>query len=288
MELSDLTVFRAVAREGGVVRAADRVNRVPSAVTARVKRLEDDLGTDLFRREPRGMRLTPTGEVLLSYADRILDLAEDARTAIRGGAPAGPFRLGSMESTAAVRLAGPLTRLAERCPKVDLMLTVEHPADLRAAVRDGRLEAAFLAGEVASDRIEGRAVFREPMVLVSPASAGAEAAGTFLVFRQDCPNRAHLQDWFAREGRRPNRVVEIGSYHAMLGSIAVGLGTAVMPEGMVATFPDRARLSVTPLPDPFRHLDTQLVWRRGAKSPRIDALLEVLAEAGPLPLGRGA
>ena len=78
MELSDLRVFRQVALSGGITRAAEKLNRVPSNVTARIKKLEEELGKNLFSRENKGLRISAAGEQLLSYAEKILDLAQEA------------------------------------------------------------------------------------------------------------------------------------------------------------------------------------------------------------------
>jgi len=88
MELSDLRIFRAVVREGGVTRAAERLHRVQSNVTTRIRQIEDDLDTALFIREGKRLHLSPAGQVLLGYADRLLTLADEARAAcaIRGRA----------------------------------------------------------------------------------------------------------------------------------------------------------------------------------------------------------
>ena len=68
MEFSSLQIFLAVAREGGVSKAAQKLNYVQSYVTARIRKLEEELGASLFHRRPRGMSLTPAGEVLVQYA----------------------------------------------------------------------------------------------------------------------------------------------------------------------------------------------------------------------------
>src|SRR5215470_12089563 len=98
MDLSDLRIFTAV------MRAAEKLNRVQSNVTTRIRQLEDDLGIDLFLREGKRLHLAPAGQLLLGYADRLLTLADEARISLRDPRPRGLFRLGAMESTAAVRL----------------------------------------------------------------------------------------------------------------------------------------------------------------------------------------
>jgi DNA-binding transcriptional LysR family regulator len=100
MDLSDLKIFSAVVREGSVTKAAQRLYRVQSNVTTRIRQLEEDIGVSLFIREGKRLHLSPAGQVLLEYADRLLALAEEARNAVQDPKPRGIFRLGAMESTA--------------------------------------------------------------------------------------------------------------------------------------------------------------------------------------------
>ena len=78
MDLSDLRIFTAVVREGGVTRAAEKLNRVQSNVTTRIRQLEEDLDVALFIREGKRLHLAPAGQALLGYADRLLALADEA------------------------------------------------------------------------------------------------------------------------------------------------------------------------------------------------------------------
>src|SRR5262245_63565922 len=108
MDLADLQIFRSVVHAGGVTRAAEQLHRVQSNVTTRVRQLESELGVDLFIREGKRLHLSAAGKLLLGYADRLLSLAQEAREAVQDIKPRGVLRLGAMESTAAVPLAGAL------------------------------------------------------------------------------------------------------------------------------------------------------------------------------------
>src|SRR6202795_4093697 len=101
MELSDLHIFRTVVREGGIVRAAQRLHRVPSNITTRIKQLEASIGVQLFTRERHRLTLSQSGERLLVCADRMLLLSEEARSVLSGTAPAGVLRRSALENTAA-------------------------------------------------------------------------------------------------------------------------------------------------------------------------------------------
>ena len=118
IDLESLKIFRTVVDEGGVVRAAAKLNRVQSNVTTRIRQLEQHLGTRLFRREGRSIVLSTEGHTLLAYADRLLRLADEAVSQMRTGKPKGIFRLGSLESTAGSRLAPILSRYHALYPDV--------------------------------------------------------------------------------------------------------------------------------------------------------------------------
>ena len=87
MDLTELRIFKAVAEQGGILRAASTLNRVQSNVTTRVKRLEARLGTRLFNREGRRLVLSAEGKILLDYAERLLRLSSEAQAAVKGRAP---------------------------------------------------------------------------------------------------------------------------------------------------------------------------------------------------------
>src|ERR1044071_3513082 len=87
MDLSDLEIFRAVVQAGGVTRAAEKLNRVQSNITTRVRQLEEELGVELFIRNGKKLHLSPAGTILLGYAERLIDLAEEARNAVHDDKP---------------------------------------------------------------------------------------------------------------------------------------------------------------------------------------------------------
>src|SRR2546430_16913404 len=100
MDLVELHIFKTVAEQGGVTKAAAALNRVQSNVTTRVKQLEERLGTKLFHRQGRKLVLSSGGKVLLDYAERMLRLSSEAQAAVKGGGPPRAFKLGPPESPA--------------------------------------------------------------------------------------------------------------------------------------------------------------------------------------------
>lgn len=285
MDLSDLRIFSAVVREGGITRAAERLHRVQSNVTTRIRQLEDDLGVALFIREGRKLHISPAGRTLLDYADRLLALSDEAVAAVQNRQPGGVFRLGSMESTAAVRLPAPLTAFSERYPGVVLEMRTGNPGQLAAALSAGEIEGAFVAETVPLDGFDSIVAFREEPVIVTAANQPAVGNGghvpdTILVFEQGCPHRKQLEAWYESRGETPQRTLELGSYHAMMGCALAGMGAALLPRSVLATFPESRRLRIHELPKSNRTLRTMFIWPKGAGTPNVLALAEILDRGG--------
>ena len=283
MDLSDLRVFSAVVREGSVTRAAERLHRVQSNVTTRIRQLEEDLATPLFIRAGKRLHLTPDGQILLGYADRLLALADEARAAVGDPQPRGVLRLGAMESTAAVRLPGPLSEFLKLYPEVALELRIGNPQVLAKAILAGELDAALVTEPIADAPFEKAFAFTEEPVIVSaaghpPIDIKGGFPKTVLAFENGCPHRKRLENWYAKRGEMPERTVELGSYHAMLGCVVAGMGIALLPKSVLSTFPEARRLTIHQLPPGENRADTVLIWRKGFDSPNIQALRKVLSD----------
>ena len=115
MELAQIRMFKTVAEEGSIARAAEKLFCVPSNITARIKALEAELGVALFLREGRGLRISPAGQTFLAYAQKILALTAEAKRAVDPSAePSGPLRIGAIESSATGRLPRLLAKYHKR------------------------------------------------------------------------------------------------------------------------------------------------------------------------------
>lgn len=89
MDLTQLEMFNAVASTGSITQAAQKVHRVPSNLTTRIRQLEADLGVELFIRENQRLRLSPAGHSFLRYSQQILALVDEARMVVAGDEPQG-------------------------------------------------------------------------------------------------------------------------------------------------------------------------------------------------------
>lgn len=281
IDLESLKIFRTVVDEGGVVRAATKLNRVPSNVTTRIRQLEQHLGTRLFRREARSIRLSAEGHTLLVYADRLLRLAEEAVSQMRTGRPKGIFRLGSLESTAGSRLAPILSRYHSVYPDVVVELTTGTAGALVTRVTNFELEAAFVSEPFTAPALQALPVFEEQLVLVTSRAirkvsdpADLERS-TLIAFTQGCSYRKRIEEWLGSANTMPERVLEFASYQAMIACVAAGTGFAVVPKSVLEALRATKSIRQHPLPKRFSHNRTYLVWN-GDPSPSLHGLMSLL------------
>jgi len=284
MDSNGLKIFLAVAEEGSVSGAAERLHCVQSNVTARLRKLERDLGTELFHRTRKGMVLSPSGELLLPYARSVAHLLQTAREAlVPCAAPRGPLRIGAMDSAAVVHLPAVLADYHRIHPDVDLQLTTGASGEMVERVVDYAVEGAFVGGQVEHPDIVGEQVLCEELVLVS-SSADHPAEDTsplsILVYRSGCSCRCKLEDWLTDIGRTPARVVEMGALDAILGCVGAGMGITMLPRSFVMREPFRSLVHVHKVPPPFDRLPIQFVRRRDVRpSPAMQSFLHLVCEA---------
>ena len=287
MNFSDLQVFKAVVDEGGIIKAARKLHRVPSNVTTRIKQLEASMGVTLFHRDRQRLHLSPTGELLLGYAERLLQLSEEARVVVSGASPQGTLKLGSLESTAASRLPALLSDFHRLYPDVRLELSTGTNDFLVDAVAERRLDAAFTA-EPPVRSLEHAPVFSERLVVISspdhrPIKRPRDAeAASIIAFPEGCAYRRVLQRWFGRNSLTGLRVLELNSYHAIVACVASGTGIALVPESVLDTMP-HARVGRHAIPKTHAEMTTPLVWRRNEISPPVLALRTLVASLAKKP-----
>ncbi|MBG8558986.1 MULTISPECIES: putrescine utilization regulator PtrR [Pseudomonas] len=286
MDLVQLEIFTAVAEHGSISAAAQHIHRVPSNLTTRIKQLEADLGVELFIREKLRLRLSPAGWTFLEYAKRILALVEEARLTVAGEEPQGAFSLGSLESTAAVRIPALLAAYNQQYAKVELDLSTGPSGTMIEGVLSGRLAAAFVDGPVLHPSLEGVPVFEEEMVIIAPLNhapihRGQDVNGqSIYAFRANCSYRHHFERWFTQDAAVPGKIFELESYHGMLACVSAGAGLALMPRSMLESMPGCATVSVWPMSQRFRYLRTWLVWRSGTVSRSLAMFVKLLEERG--------
>jgi DNA-binding transcriptional LysR family regulator len=294
MELAELEIFRAVAQEQSVTRAAKRLDRVQSNVTTRIRQLEEDLGVPLFARDSKRMMLTPEGQRFLPYAERILALREEARQAMRSEVPTGCLRLGSMEAAAASRLPVPLTRFHQMWPEVRLDIQTGTTQSLTDAVTAHRLDCAIVAlpdagsakradvGQLGAG-LQGKYVCTEQLMLLAPPGHAAVRrpvdvrVRTIAAFARGCTYRRCIEEWLSRDGGDLGKwnFIELSSYDAILACVMAGTAIAAMPQSVI----DMQRAGPQPNAASLRPVHTFLISRAGFQTAAYKAFANELARA---------
>jgi len=269
VDVGDLRVFAAVARLGGMNRAAAELNTVQSNVTARIQALEGEIGCALFERHSRGVSLTSAGQRLVPYADRAARLLADARRATRDdGVPRGLLTIGSLETTAALRLTPFLARYAADHSEVDLVLRTGTTCELIGDVLEQRVDGAFVCGPVAHPELDEQAMFREKLVvLAAPGVPSLEAVlrprkARIVVLRAGCSYRQMLETMLARRGVAVERQLEFGTLEAIFGCVSAGLGITLLPQALVGRVCANGRVSMHRLPPVDAMVETVFLRRR--------------------------
>lgn len=282
MELSQLRMLKAVCDTGSVARAAETLHCVPSNITARLKSLERELGTSLFFREGRGLRISPAGQIFLEYATRILSLAEEARRAIApSNAPSGPLRIGAIESSATGRLPQLLARYHAQFPQVSLELSTGTWAQLLDDISHHRLDGAIVAVDVERPGLKRAVMYREDLVLIAADSLGplrsaADLQGLALfMWPVGCPYRLALEQWLLRQGQA-QPITSIASYGAIVGCVSAGAGVSLVPRGIYERYRQGAGWTGYEFPE-LAGVDNLFYWNENAgRHPAREAFLAML------------
>ena len=284
MELSDLEVFRTVANEGGISRAASKLHRVPSNITARIQKLESELGKALFIRDKNRLKISASGSQLLDYADQILNLADEAKAAMNTSVPQGTLRIGSMEAVAATRLSVLLSSFHQQYGEVDLKVQTNPTGRLIEQVIAGDIDLAFVADPPEDSRLNQLLFHQETMVLVSDCQQNAikkqadiGASMKLLGFSAQCSYRKTLEDW-AKHSNICIPMAEISSYHALLSCAAAGMGIGIVPKSLLQCYPFSHTLRTHGLQAPWNKSNTCLIWRRDADTSSLAAFITLVKE----------
>ncbi|MEU5717605.1 LysR family transcriptional regulator [Streptomyces sp. NPDC020403] len=296
MELRQLEHFVAVAGERHFTRAAERLAVSQSGLSASVRALEHELGTPLFSRTTRTVRLTEAGQALLVEAERTLAGARAARDAVDAvrGLLRGTLTLGVEQCVAGVSPARLLAAFHREHPHMEIRLRQEGTSSLLEGVAGGRLDLAFAATVSPPEwRGELLPLAREEMVvLCGPdhrmAQQGQRVAWAalrgepFIDFHPDWGPRRAADEAFAAAGVRRTVALEVNDVHSLLELVHERLGIAVVPHHF-SRKPEAAGLVAVELdgPHPPAYESVVVLPPAGAMSPGARALLSLVREALP-------
>lgn len=264
MELIALRTFQTVVEEGGILAASRKLNTVQSNVTGRIRRLEEELGAELFFRKGRGLELAPSGRVLLDYSRRLLQLERETCAAVKlAGEAAGELRVGAMETFAALYLPNALKTVRAAHPRVDLRVFTDTSARLIERVLAHKLDCAFVAGPVVHPDLAFDELVVEELVQVHARGANP-VLQPLILFREGCSYRSRALAWQRAIGHATADAMEFGTLEGILGCVAVGLGWTLMPRRVAEQSSHATDLIITTVPEEFSLIPTGMISLREA------------------------
>lgn len=269
MDLDDIKVFREVALHGSMTQAAETLGYAQSSVTARIRKLEANLNVSLLYRNAKGVQLTPAGKLFLEHGVKITQLVDDLYFLLSPSkAPSGLLRIGSMETTAAIRLPSLLKKYHSLYDKVELSLQTGTTEYLINQVLNYHLEVAFVAAPVNHPELIEIEAFREEMVLVSEGGQHTKSleetlkSRAILVFRTGCSYRSLLERYLLENKSISLKRFEFGSLEAIIGGVASGIGISLLPKSVVEDKLRSGVLASYEMPPHLRICSTKLIQRK--------------------------
>ena len=268
MDIHDLKVFQTVAKYRNISKAAEELNFVQSTVTTKMKRLEAHFQTPLFYRHRYGVSLTSSGKSLLKYIEEILHLFTEAeKDIIYSESPKGPIAIGSMETTAAVRLPQVLSTFQDQFSDVELILKTGPTEEMIKQVLSYDLDGAFVAGPIHHEDLLQKEIMEEELVLISKEKSFVNKTldlkkSTLLVFRRGCSYRKKLEEWLYAEKLVPKKIMEFGSLEAIIGCVSAGLGISLLPKSVITRVGQHYSFVCHEIPQEFANVTTVFIQRK--------------------------
>jgi DNA-binding transcriptional LysR family regulator len=301
MELRQMEYLVALADERQFTRAAEVTGVSQSGLSAAIRNLEVELGTKLFTRTTRKVEPTEAGLALLPFARTMLSSATEARDAVVQVSRelAGTLRVGAEQCLGVVDVSSLLERFHRRYPRVEIAFTQAGSHELLAGVRDGDLDAAFVATPDHVGVLPRVVLGQEPVVLLCPpdhplaSRAGVDrdelGGENFIDFHPSWAVRQLNDDAFAARGVHRRVRFTVNDVHTLLDLVDRCLGVALVPRH-VAAKPQAARLIAVPVaPDGAADWVVSVVTGSGERSdspaPHLVELLDDAPACAPVSVG---
>lgn len=292
MDLRQMEYLVTLADEKQFTRAAAVCGISQSGLSAAIRALEAELGTELFTRSPRGVEATAAGRALLPHARSMLAQASAARGAVARATEAlsGRLRIGAEQCLGLVDVSGLLEQVHLRHPLVELEFAQAGSHELAARVREGDLELALVAATEHLGSLHREELGRLPLVLLTPPGhplSGVEPVSwadlddvDFVDFQGSWAVRSLNDAVCAARGIARRVRCATGDVHTLIDLVRRGLGVAIVP-AHVGAKPEAASLTVRPMPADAPPWVVSAIARRPSEPATALALELVRTQAAP-------
>ena len=304
MELRHLRTIAAVARHRSLTKAGEELYLTQSAVSQQIRRLEQELGVEVFRRTSRSVELTAEGRVILGYAERVLAEVDGLHLELEEltGLLSGQLRIGGVYPTGPYDLFAMLADFRAAHPGVAIHMVESTQDDVLAELRADELDCAFAAvdPDTLGDEYAATLLWQDEIVAALPPGHPLCAAETvsfqqlaeqdLIAYRENSAMRRRLERTMAERGLEPRNAFICTEIAAVRGLASRGLGVAVIPRSL-AELPGPP-IELRPIGPEALTWPIALVWRAARRqTPAGKAFLKVAldyAERAERPALRAA
>ena len=272
MDLQVLRFFVTVAQEGGFTAASEKLHYAQSNLSTRIRQMEEELGETLFYRNKRGVTLTAKGELFYEYANRILNMSEEAMTAMRDMDHArGSLMIGSIEATALGDLPGLFAEYHRDYPDVKLSLTTDMNDVFVDKVLNREIDGAFVAESPERKELNELFIRKDKLVFVTSIQEESSdiwellKTAPVITFPEGSIFRRRLELLLASHGIiSPSQMIILNSLGAQLVNITSGLGVGYLPESIIGPYVAQGLMKRHTLEDAdlFSKLDITFIYRK--------------------------
>ncbi|MBP6820612.1 MAG: LysR family transcriptional regulator [Acidobacteria bacterium] len=241
MDFSQLEIFLSIAEEKSFSRAAEKMFRTQPAISIAIKRLEEELGESLFDRSSKNGSLTEAGRILLSYAQRMINLREEARESVSElrGMFRGRLTIGANESTSLYLLPPLLMEYRKRHPKIKIEVFRALSEKIPLEVSERNLDFGFLSYDPMHPNLQSIEVHKDELTLVVPPNhplakhkqVTVKDLGEqqFVAHNVKTPSRTKIFELFAQQHTPLNICLELATLETIKEFVLLDVGIAILP-----------------------------------------------------------
>ncbi len=290
MDLQRLQTFRTAATLLNFNKAATVLNYSQSAVSAQIKTLEDEIGTLLFKRIGKSVQLTEAGAKMLTYADKLLAIKDEALAEVTGrNTFSGLLTLRMPQTIATYYLPSILSAYQPRFPGIRLDITSCALHSLEHELRIGTVDLAFLFAEgIGAKSLEAEMLRIEPLAVVThprhplvecPSAHFKDLEGQILLLpKSDCGYRMVFEQALTAERVKPATVIEMNSIEAIKQTLMAGVGLSLLPEISIRSEVEKGGLAGIRWADPLETAILMIRYKNKWQSPPVEEFMKTVRE----------
>ncbi|HUL58603.1 MAG TPA: LysR family transcriptional regulator [Anaeromyxobacteraceae bacterium] len=292
MELNQLECFIAVLEEGGFKRASSRLGITQPALSYQIKRLEEELGVQVFHRGPGGISPTEAGRVLLDHAHQVIATVREAHQAVRelSDGVTGEIRIGTMKCAGTYFLPQVLWDIRAKHPSVRPEIVYRTADELLDSLLSKHLDVVVVADPPPDDRLDYQMLFREAISIVSPPGHPFYSRKrldlvdlkdvSFVTLSPQTTTGGLIRDFLVELGVNPTAAVTTDNVETVKRMVEAGMGVAFLPDMVTSSEVAERRLGRSVVVPPLVMEVSIVTWRDSRRSRAVDAFIEELRRMG--------